>query len=145
MWGENRPVISNITQTCYFKCFCSSTFSHDKRHKKSYFEKQNMVITADYFQIILLNISGSFQKETDVMLFLYIHHQITLILQIQRCTYNKRKDLSPLLNQSGIFYSHTVIYSSLFTKLFVFSALCLLLDSSHTNLEKTPTPKSCNP
>lgn len=145
MWGENLSIISNITQTSYFTCFYSYTFSHNKRHEKSWFKNQNMIITPDYFKNILLNILGSFQKETELTLFPHIYHQITLILQNQRCTYSKRKDLSPLLNQSGIFYSHTVIYSSLFTKLFAFSALCLLLDSSPTNLEKAPSPQKLQP
>lgn len=118
---------------------------HIIKDTKILFKKQNMVITSDYLKNMLLNISGSSQKETEATLFPNIYHQITLILQNQRCTYGKRKYLSPLLIQSGIFYSHTVIHSSLFTKVFVFSALCLLLYFSQINLEKPLSPKRCNP
>lgn len=138
LWGEN------VTQTCYVLCFYSSTFPHNKRHKNIVLKNRTWLLP-DYLKNMLLNISGSFQKETEATLFPHIYHQITLILQNQRCTYGKRKYLSPLLIQSGIFYSHTVIHSSLFTKVFAFSALRLLLDFSQTNLEKPLSPKRCNP
>lgn len=51
-------------------------------------------------------------------------------------THSKEKKISLLLDQSGILYSHKVIYSSLFKNLFAFSAFCLLQGSRQTKLEK---------